>query len=98
MTYFFGARATEDLFYTEELKSIEEKYPNFKYIPALSEPTKESAWCGEIGLITKVMQKYLKHDENQEAYLCGPPPMIDAAIGVLTSKGLNVNDIYYDKF
>lgn len=96
--YFFGARQKRDLFYTEELEALEKKYENFTYIPALSEPVPEDNWTGEVGLITEVMQKYLEYDKNQEAYLCGPAPMIDAAIGVLTPKGINVNEIYYDKF
>lgn len=98
ITYFFGARGAKDLFYTEELRRFEQEYDNFKFIPALSEPDPADNWNGEVGFITETMQKYLKHDENQEAYLCGPPPMIDAAIGVLISKGMNVNEIYYDKF
>jgi Na+-transporting NADH:ubiquinone oxidoreductase subunit F len=96
--YFFGARQKRDLFYTTELEKLEKKHRNFKFIPALSEPTPEDNWTGEIGLITQVVQKYLKYNKNQEAYLCGPPPMIDAAIGVLISKGVNINEIYYDKF
>lgn len=96
--YFFGARQKRDLFYTEELERFEKEYENFKFIPALSEPVPEDEWNGEVGLVTQVMQKHLKYNKNQEAYLCGPPPMIDAAIGVLTSKGVNINEIYYDKF
>ncbi len=98
ITYFFGARQKRDLFYTKELESFEKKYANFKFIPALSEPVPEDNWSGETGFITQVMHKYLKYNKNQEAYLCGPPPMIDAAIGVLVSKGINANEIYYDKF
>lgn len=97
-TYFFGARTKKDLFYTEELRELEKQFPNFKYIPALSEPLPEDDWDGEVGLITEVMQKHMKHDENQEAYLCGPPPMIAAANKVLTSKGISLNNIYYDEF
>ncbi|MCQ9206902.1 MAG: 2Fe-2S iron-sulfur cluster binding domain-containing protein [Omnitrophica bacterium] len=98
ITYFFGARQKKDLFYTEELERFEKKHKNFEFVPALSEPAKEDEWTGEVGFITQVMQKHLKYNKNQEAYLCGPPPMIDAAIGILTSKGININDIYYDKF
>ncbi|MFH1593840.1 MAG: 2Fe-2S iron-sulfur cluster binding domain-containing protein [Candidatus Omnitrophota bacterium] len=96
--YFFGARRKKDLFQTEELERLEKEYSNFKFVPALSEPVPEDNWQGEVGLITEVMQKHLKYSKNQEAYLCGPPPMIDAAIGILTSEGVNVSAIYYDKF
>jgi Na+-transporting NADH:ubiquinone oxidoreductase subunit F len=96
--YFFGARRIRDLFYTEELRKLEAQYPNFKYIPALSEPKPEDEWQGETGLITQVVERYLKSGKNTEAYLCGPPPMIDASIKVLTSKGVEEFHIYYDKF
>jgi len=96
--FFFGARAKRDLFYTEELKDLEKRFPNFKYIPALSEPQPQDRWEGETGLITQVVERYIHKAVDSEAYLCGPAPMIDAAIKVLTKKGLEEKYIYYDKF
>ena len=96
--YFFGARAKRDLFFTEELEKLEKKIPNFKYIPALSEPKPTDKWEGEIGLITHVVEKYITKDGEKEAYLCGPPPMIDAALKILPNKGIEQENIYYDKF
>jgi len=96
--YFFGARQKRDLFYTEELEEIAKKFPNFRYIPALSEPRPSDNWDGETGLITSVVERYITSGEDTEAYLCGPPPMIDAAIKVLTKKGMEEKYIYYDKF
>ena len=96
--YFFGARTKKDLFFTEELKRVEKKYPNFKYIPALSEPLRQDRWDGEVGLITQAAEKYIDPERDNEAYLCGPPPMIDAAVRVLTKKGVKPGHIYYDKF
>ena len=96
--YFFGARGKEDLFFTEELRKIEKKFPNFKYIPALSEPKPHDKWDGEVGLITHVTEKYLDAERAKEAYLCGPPPMIDAAIKVLNKEGVASEDIFFDKF
>lgn len=96
--YFFGARAVRDLFFTEELRELEKKFPQFKYIPALSDPLPQDHWEGEVGLITEVVDRYIQDARNAEAYLCGPPPMIDAAIRVLTRKGLREEEIYFDKF
>lgn len=98
MYYFFGARSKSDLFFTEELKALEKKFPNFKYIPALSEPKPQDKWDGEVGLITQVAEKYLDDKQEKEAYLCGPPPMIDAAVKVLVKKGVKAENIFYDKF
>jgi Na+-transporting NADH:ubiquinone oxidoreductase subunit F len=97
-TYFFGARSKKDLFYTEELRKLERDYPSFKYIPALSDPTPTDQWEGDVGLITQVVEKHLRDASNAEAYLCGPQPMIDASLKVLTSKGMKQENVLYDKF
>lgn len=96
--YFFGARSKKDLFFTEELLALERGFPNFRYIPALSEPKPQDNWDGETGLITQVVERIMPEGSNQEAYLCGPPPMIDASMKVLTKKGIQEVYIYYDKF
>jgi propane monooxygenase reductase subunit len=33
-----------------------------------------------------------------DAYLCGPPPMVDAAIAMLERLGVPESHIYFDKF
>ncbi|MBI4335654.1 MAG: 2Fe-2S iron-sulfur cluster binding domain-containing protein [Candidatus Omnitrophica bacterium] len=96
--YFFGARSKKDLFFTDELFALQRQFPNFKYVPALSEPKPQDNWRGETGLITQAVEKMMPDGSNTEAYLCGPPPMIDASIKVLTKKGVREIHIYYDKF
>jgi Na+-transporting NADH:ubiquinone oxidoreductase subunit F len=96
--YFFGARAVRDLFLVDEMKEIEKKLPNFKFIPALSEPLPEDNWDGETGLITDVLDRHISSGDNTEGYLCGSPGMIDAAIAVLSKKGIGEDKIFYDKF
>ncbi|MBZ4682809.1 MAG: Na+-transporting NADH:ubiquinone oxidoreductase subunit [Fusobacteriaceae bacterium] len=98
--YFFGARTKKDLFYLEELAELQKKWPNFHFIPALSEPEGED-WEGETGLITDVLDKYLKtiiEPGYKEGYLCGSPGMINACNNVMTANGIKLENIYYDKF
>ena len=33
-----------------------------------------------------------------QGFLCGPPPMIDAAIKEFTSEGMPNEEIFFDKF
>ena len=33
-----------------------------------------------------------------QGYLCGPPPMVDAACQLLEKHGINSDEIFYDKF
>jgi Na+-transporting NADH:ubiquinone oxidoreductase subunit F len=96
--YFFGARSRRDLFLLDEMAELEKKLPNFRFIPALSQPLPEDNWTGETGIITDVVSKYLPGGDNTEAYLCGSPGMIDACVKVLKEKGVPEDKIYYDKF
>jgi propane monooxygenase reductase subunit len=98
-TYFYGARTRKDLFYLDHMQELEQRLPDFHFIPALSMATDEDAWEGEIGLITEVLDRNIEEGQlGTQAYLCGPPPMIDAAIPVLLSKGISEDNIHYDKF
>jgi propane monooxygenase reductase component len=96
-TYYYGARTKKDLFYLDEMKDLEERLSDFRFVPALSEPEGED-WEGETGLITEVVERLEDDLSEKEAYLAGPPPMIDAALPVLMKLGLDEDNIYYDKF
>jgi propane monooxygenase reductase subunit len=98
-TYFYGARTRKDLFYLDLLQQLEERVPGFRFVPALSMATAEDEWTGETGLITEVLERNLEPGQIEtQAYLCGPPPMIDAAIPVLIRKGISEDRIFFDKF
>lgn len=97
-TYYYGARTKADLFHLEEFQQLEERLPNFNFVPALSEASDDEDWDGETGLITEVVDRLEDDLSEAHAYLCGPPPMIDACIPVLESKGVTEEHIYFDKF
>ena len=97
-TYYYGARGRRDLCFEPELHALEQALPNFSYVPALSEPGPDDAWDGEVGLITDIVRKH-EHDlRRTDAYVCGPPPMVEAAIAVLGDLGAPEGRIFYDKF
>ncbi|WP_214368081.1 FAD-binding oxidoreductase [Pseudonocardia sp. H11422] len=97
-TFYYGARTRRDLCFEKELRALEEQLPGFRYIPALSEPGDENDWTGEIGLITEVVKRGESDLKGMDAYVCGPPPMVDAAIPMLTALGVREDNIFYDKF
>ena len=96
-TMYYGARRRQDLCFEKELRELEERLPGFRYVPALSE-SDGSDWDGEIGLITEVVRRHEDSLAGKDAYVCGPPPMVDAAIAVLTAGGMNEQNIFFDKF
>jgi Na+-transporting NADH:ubiquinone oxidoreductase subunit F len=101
--FFFGARTTKDMFYLEEMKKLEKILPNFHFVPALSEVQEAEGWDGPTGLITEVLDLYIKEKVSTggrilEGYLCGSPGMIAACEKVMADNGIAEDDIYYDKF
>jgi propane monooxygenase reductase subunit len=98
-TFYYGARTKKDLFYLDEIQELGEQLPGeFKFVPALSEPEDDDEWDGETGLVTDVINDLEDDLSEMEAYMAGPPPMIDAALPVLMGKGVEGGKIYYDKF
>jgi propane monooxygenase reductase subunit len=97
-TYYYGARRRHDLCFEKDLYALEESLPNFRYIPALSELDHDEAWDGEVGLITDVVKRHETDLTNTDSYVCGPPPMVEAAMDVLIALGASDKHIYYDKF
>ena len=96
--YYYGARTVQDLFHLEELAELEQRLPNFTFVPALSHLGEDVEWDGARGLITDVVSEAERELGEMDAYLCGPPPMVDAAIEMLDAKGVPENRVYYDKF
>jgi propane monooxygenase reductase subunit len=98
-TYYYGARRKRDLCFEKELYALEESLPQFRFVPALSEPDAEDGpWTGEVGLITDVVRSHESDLTGADSYVCGPPPMVEAAMELLTSLGAPEKHIYYDKF
>ncbi len=96
--FFFGARTRQDLFLLDEWAGFEKKAPWFEFIPVLSHEPANSPWKGERGLVTDAVARRLPDLTGQEAYLCGSPGMIDAAMAVLTARGMPHEHIFFDRF
>jgi Na+-transporting NADH:ubiquinone oxidoreductase subunit F len=100
--YFFGARGTKDMFFLDELWALESGWPRFHFVPALSQPEAGEEWKGETGLITDVLDRFLREkipkEKGLEGYLCGSPGMINACISVMEKNGIPLKDIFFDKF
>ncbi len=94
---FFGCRTTRDIFYLKEWEEFSKKHPNFHVIYALSDELEEGEkWDGETGFIHLSADKHLESGVSRQAFLCGPPLMIEAVTRVLKEKG--TDDIFYDEF
>ena len=99
MIFLFGARAQRDLYCLDDIEEISSRLKGrFRFVPVLSDEPGESDWQGARGLVTEFVHNQDIDLAACEAYLCGPPPMIDAAIAVLKNSGLGDDRIFFDKF
>lgn len=105
MSYFYGARALNEVFYLEDFLQLEKEFPNFKFYLALDRPDPAADAAGveyTPGFVHEVMyEKYLKNHESPEDieyYMCGPGPMSNAVNNMLYNLGVEPESVHYDNF
>ena len=102
ISYWYGARSLREVFYADEFDKLAEKFPNFSWHLALSDPLPEDNWKGPTGFIHQCLYDlYLKDHpapEDCEYYMCGPPMMTGAVVKLLDSLGVERENIYFDDF
>ncbi|MEH0665333.1 NADH:ubiquinone reductase (Na(+)-transporting) subunit F [Vibrio scophthalmi] len=102
MSFWYGARSKREMFYVEDFDMLQEENDNFVWHCALSDPMPEDNWDGYTGFIHNVLyENYLKdHEapEDCEYYMCGPPMMNAAVIGMLKDLGVEDENILLDDF
>ncbi|MDR1743693.1 MAG: NADH:ubiquinone reductase (Na(+)-transporting) subunit F [Dysgonamonadaceae bacterium] len=105
MSYFYGARALNEVFYLEDFLQLEKDFPNFSFHLALDRPDPAADAAGvkyTPGFVHQVIfDNYLKnHDEPEdiEYYMCGPGPMANAVKGMLDNLGVPPEMLMFDDF
>ena len=102
VSYWYGARNPNEVFYEDHFRKIEEEFPNFTFHIAMSEPRPEDNWDGYVGFIHQVVHDHYLKDhpspEDVEYYLCGPPLMLGSALGMLDDLGIEEEMIRFDEF
>ena len=90
-----GARTQADLYDVDFFRALESDYPDqFAYRPCLS----QEEWDGRHGMVTDAVAADFPTCRGHTAYLCGPPPMVEAALKTLMRKRLFPKDIYREDF
>ncbi len=105
MSYFYGARALNEVFYLQDFLQLEKDFPNFSFHLALDRPDPAADAAGvkyTAGFVHNVMyETYLKGHpapEDIEYYMCGPGPMSSAVVAMLDNLGVQPENIAYDDF
>lgn len=100
--FWYGARSRSEMPYVKEFDELCVQHGNFSWHAALSSPLLEDNWQGYTGYIHEVLREhYLRQHpapEDCEYYLCGPPVMVTATIGMLEDLGVERSNIMLDDF
>ncbi|HET7016271.1 MAG TPA: 2Fe-2S iron-sulfur cluster binding domain-containing protein [Streptosporangiaceae bacterium] len=93
---FFGARTTQELYHLDRIDELRRASADLEFVPVVD--SFDESWSGETGLVTDAVARRLPSLRGFDAYLCGPPPMVAAAIDVVRRLGVREPNIYYDAF
>ncbi|RLA53588.1 MAG: hypothetical protein DRQ65_00995 [Gammaproteobacteria bacterium] len=97
-TVVYGARTQADIYCADSVQKIQEQWQgSLRFVPVLSQEPEGSDWTGLRGFVHDHLQDVVEDLPGHSAYMCGPPPMIDACLGVL-GECIETNNIHYDKF
>ncbi len=97
MTLVYGQRHAGELYHDDLFRALAARHANFSYVPALSEDA--AGFSGFKGFVHDAAKARFGNDfSGLKAYLCGPPPMIEACLAALMQGRLYERDIYTEKF
>jgi len=89
INFFYGARSEQDLFHQNEIAALGDQLDQFTFTPVTDR------------FVHEAVDEFLATGTyaNPDVYMCGPPPMLEAAEEMLLSKHkLNEQRIFQDKF
>jgi Na+-transporting NADH:ubiquinone oxidoreductase subunit F len=113
VSYWYGGRAPRELFYIDDFREIEAKFPNFKFYVVLDADPQDPNWVEKKSLddengncffgfvMPQLERHYLNaHPEPEEIeyYFCGPPMMNQSVIDSLDKLGVPKENISFDDF
>ena len=93
---YFGARDERDVYLEDHFRALAERHPGLRYTIVLSHPmngtTRRTGW------VTEAVAADLADLAGFKAYLCGPPPMVEAGQRLLRDRGVAAEHVHADAF
>ena len=94
---FFGVTRQSEVFGQDELAAVAATLPGFRADTVVWQPAPD--WTGATGNpVDLAAAEASTLDEWPDVYVCGPPPMIDAAYAALAAVGVPREQVHAERF
>src|SRR5262249_16654060 len=93
------ARPPDDLKSPADLKRMDDRIPGFRCDFGCRRAEEGSGWTGRVGRIDPELLTEMVPDlKSRSAYLCGPPPFMDATREILERLGFRMERFHQEIF
>jgi ferredoxin-NAD(P)+ reductase (naphthalene dioxygenase ferredoxin-specific) len=93
---YFGVRSPRDIYGLDWLSALQRQHPALKIhvvVTAGGDPREHRC-----GLVTEAVEQDFPRLDGWRAYLCGAPPMVEAATVLARHKGIDATRVHADAF
>ena len=94
--FYWGVRTQADLYLPDLPAQWQQAHANFSFIPVLDQPVDH--WPGRVGRVHEAVLADFSDLSGYEVYVCGAPPMVQAARRDFQGRGLPLDAFYSDSF
>jgi CDP-4-dehydro-6-deoxyglucose reductase len=95
---YWGVRAGRDLYDLEQIERWAAEQPGFRFTPVLSEPATADPADLRRGLVHEAVLADHDQLDRYDVYVCGPPPLIEAARHDFAAAALPTGQLFFDSF
>ena len=96
ITLYWGVRHDDDVYWMDEFQALSVKYPNFRFVLTLSQPTE--SWQGKRGRVTAHVVQDEQNLPGSDFYLCGNQNMVKDVEEQLKAYQVPEHQIYKELY
>ncbi len=95
---YWGVRAARDLYDAAQVEAWTRDHPSFRFTAVLSDPGPRDDAGWRRGLVHRAVLEDYRDLSGYDVYVCGPPPLIEAAREDFAAAGLPPDQLFFDSF
>lgn len=99
LTLFYSVRRVEDAPFLDELHVLAARESRFKFVPTLTEASRDMDWSGETGRISlEMIRRHVPDLSSSQIYISGLKTMVESLHQALITSGIASSTIRTEEF